>query len=316
MFFKKRTTNRLRARQPLHGNGLGTTPVFSYHARSTRSEQAGARRTSKLLWVAQPAKKPLLPRSAPRNVPKKFLGIVLAIIGVAVAVNSAMLSRDPEIIALADSAARRSLLHTEETYYQAARSILGGSLANSTKLTVDTGQVAEAIKKQFPELEEVSVALPLTGHTPLVYIQPAQPALLLKSAGDILVISDSGRVLAVSPSLTRLTKLGLTVVEDQSGLALRPGADALPGSDIAFITEVVGQLKAKKVAITALTLPAGASGLDVRLKDEPYIVKFNLRGEARAEVGTYLAVRSYLKRTRQTPASYIDVRVDNKAYYR
>lgn len=316
MLFKKKPTNQPRARQPLKTGG--STPVFSYHASSTRREQpTGTRRASKLLWVAAPGTRPTPSRpSAHRNLSKRAFVIVLAIVGTALAVNSLMLNRDPEVIALADSNSRRYLLHSQETYYEAARSILGSSLANTNKLTVNTDKIAAEIRRQFPELEEVSVALPLVGHQPVIYLQPAEPALLLRSAGDVLVVSSSGQVLAETANPARLAKLGLVVVEDQSGLALKPGTSALPGADVAFITEVVGQLRAKKLTLTALTLPRGASELDIRLKGDPYIVKFNLRGDARAEAGSYLAVRQYLKRTRQTPSSYIDVRVENKVYYR
>ena len=317
MLFRKRPTNQSRARQPIKANGLGKpTPVFSYHASSTRREQAGSRRTDRLLWVGTPTKKSSPPRPVSRNFSRRISLIVLAIVGTALVVNSLMLSRDPEIVALADTSTGRFLLHSQETYYEATRTILGGSLANVSKLTVNTDKIAKQLQEQFPELEEVSIALPIMGHKPTVYIQPAQPALLLKSAGNILVISSAGRVLAETTNLARLAKLGLIVVEDQSGLPLKPGVGALPSADVSFITEVVGQLKAKKLVPVAVTLPQASSELHLRLKEEPYIVKFNLRGDARAEAGSYLAVRNYLRRTHQTPSAYIDVRVENKVYYR
>jgi hypothetical protein len=318
MLFKKKSSNEpRRARQPIRTEGMGSKPVFSYHARSARSEAGGERRASKLLWSAAPSKKPPSPRPSFNNSSKRFLMVVLAILGIALAVNSLMLSRDPEVLELADSSGRRLLLRSQDAYYQAARGILGGSLANTNKLTVDTARVAQAMKKQFPELEQVTVTLPLFGHKPVIYIQPAQPAILLKDAGvNVFVVSDSGRVLAEVTNLSRVAKLGLVLVEDQSGLPLKPGTAALPSADVAFITELVGQLKAKGLTPSAVVLPKGTSELDVRIKGSAYLIKFNLRGDARAEAGAFLAVKRHLEREKKTPASYIDVRVENRAYYR
>jgi len=54
----------------------------------------------------------------------------------------------------------------------------------------------------------------------------------------------------------------------------------------------------------------------VKVKGVPYNVKFNLMGDARAEAGTYLAVKQRLEAGHVTPGSYIDVRVDERAYYK
>ncbi len=66
-----------------------------------------------------------------------------------------------------------------------------------------------------------------------------------------------------------------------------------------------------------MTLPVGTSELDVRLAGQPYSVKFNLEsGTARQQAGTFLATESKLKSQNVTPAEYIDVRVDGRAYYK
>jgi hypothetical protein len=108
----------------------------------------------------------------------------------------------------------------------------------------------------------------------------------------------------------------LVVVQDQSALAVTAGASALPSDDIGFITEVIGQLAAKNLHVSSLVLPGGVRELDVRIEGAPYTVKFNLRGDARVEAGAFMAVKQQLERENKTPGSYIDVRVDNKAYYR
>jgi hypothetical protein len=65
-----------------------------------------------------------------------------------------------------------------------------------------------------------------------------------------------------------------------------------------------------------MTLPPAASELDVQIVDQPYFIKFNLENDdPRQQVGTYIATQAYLTSQHITPAHYIDVRVDGRAYY-
>ena len=65
-----------------------------------------------------------------------------------------------------------------------------------------------------------------------------------------------------------------------------------------------------------MTLPPAASELDVKIAGKPYFVKFNLQADdARRQAGTFLATQAQLQRKGITPAQYIDVRVEGRAYY-
>lgn len=300
--------------RPMKTDGLGAQPVFSYHARSARTDPNAKR--SKLLWV-NAADKPVSPRKPAKSRSRRVFVVVGSILLVALLLNGLFLSRDPLVVPVADAGGRQALLRAQSTYQQAAQAIFGSSLANTNKLTVNTARVAEELTRQFPELEQVSVTLPLFGRQPVVYVQPAKPVLLFRASnGGVFVLDKNGRAVMDASLAKGLDKLGLPVVEDRSGLPVTAGSSALPSGNIAFITEVVGQLKAKKLKISSLTLPAGTSQLDVRIEGVRYYVKFNLRGDARAEAGAFLAVKKHLERSRKTPNSYVDVRVENRAYYR
>lgn len=319
MLFKKKPTNQpRRTRQPVKTGGLGgSRPVFSYHARSGRGEGEAGGRNPRLLWVAGDTPKAPVSRRPAKSLPKRFITVIFGTVALALVVNSLILSRDPGVVTLADTGTRRLLLRNSDSYYEAARTILGGSWTNVTKLTINTDRVAAELQRQFPELEAVSITLPLVGHQPVIYIQPAEPALVFKdTGGDLFIMGPSGMVLGDVSSLSRASKLGLPVVEDRSGLPAEPGRTALPSDNVAFITEVLRQLEAKKIEVTSLVLPQGGSQLDLRIKGARYFVKFSLQGNARAEAGAFLAVKKHLERERKTPSAYIDVRVENKAYYR
>lgn len=315
MFFKKRvrTDNSTRKRQtPVN---RGNSAVFSYHAsRSARSNNV-ATRSTKSFW--SPPEKSVRPRGSSTSWLKRAPAIALAIIAVALVVNGLLVSSNPEIITLADKQQQKVFLRSTETYQQAARQILSDSIFNTNKLTIDTTGIAEALSKRFPELAHVSVTLPVAGHQPAIYIQPALPALLVKTADNsVFILDTSGRALINAAQTSKVERLGLPVVEDQTGLPVALGKVALPSDEVAFIREVVGQLEAKGISITGVILPKGSSEVNLRIEGVPYIVKFNLHGDARAEAGAYLAVKKHLERENKTPSSYIDVRVDNRAYYR
>lgn len=317
LFGKKKTSEPRRIRQANATGKLGTQPVFSYHAQATRITQDEGRRTTKLLWT-NPSKS-ASPRPSPRRWPRRTALVALSIVGLVVLLQCMLVDRDPKIIILTKSPTTggQHLLRDQSAYLQAAQALLAGSLANSNKITINTAHLAQAMQEQFPELGNISIVLPVFGRQPVFHIEPTRPALLLKSSNnELFVLDDTGRAVMQAIQVPRLAALGLTVVEDQSGLSLKVGQSALPSSYVTFATEVIGQLKTKKLKILAMVLPAGTSELDVRIEGAPYLIKFNLQGDARAEAGAFLAVKQHLEREKKTPSDYIDVRVDNKVYYK
>lgn len=314
---KKKDDYSRGARRPSFVDGLGTKPVFSYHAQSARTEPAGVRRVTKLLWASPAADKPS-PRRTTRPLPRRVLTAALAVLIVALLLSNLFLTRDPVVMVHEQADGRQLLLRSQAEYQEAARELLAGSLANTNKLTINTREVADELQKKFPELAYVSVVLPIIGRQPTIHIQTTRPVLVLASSrsGGVFLVDESGRAVMDAAKVAASVKDKLPVVQDQSGLPVTVGDGALPSDNVDFITEVIGQLAAKGIRVAALVLPPAAGELDVRIEGAPYFVKFNLRGDARVEAGAFLAVKQQLERENKTPSSYIDVRVENKAYYR
>lgn len=320
MFFKKKNAGSTSRKR------LSSTPrraaVFSYHAsRATTDVPKRSGGSGRKLWQRQTTETPTAAVLNPKpRLLRRFRRLPMALIVIAMTgliLNGLALSSSPEVITLADATDRRIFLRDHATYEQIAHEVLDASIFSTNKITIDTQRIETQLRERLPELEHVSVVLPAFGHRPMVYMQPTQPALLLKVAdGNIFVLDVTGRALMNAVRNERIEKLELPLIEDQSGLPIALGKVVLPKNDVAFITEVAGQLRAKQIALTSMTLPPGTNELLVGVKDVPYTVKFNLRGDARAAVGSYLAVRQHLEREKKVPSMYIDVRVDNKAYYR
>ena len=312
--FKKKQPRTPARNRPTVTSERQRASVFSYHAsRSVSGSDSGggSRRPEN---KSQPTA--MSERLKPVGRLRRATRMLLFMAVIAAVLLNVVVSTTPKLL-VANTAARGQLfLQDEDIYMAAAASILQDSYMRRTKLTFNARAVANELSQQFPELGGVVVSVPFIGQQPVFYIEPAAPALLLASGAKVYVLDISGKALAELAHVPSVAKMNLPTITDQSGLPVTLGKIALPSTNISFVIEVIGQLKAKQLSVRSLALPAGTSELQVQVSGMPYIIKFNLHGDARAEVGAYLAVRQQLAKENKVPASYIDVRVENRAYYR
>jgi hypothetical protein len=300
-------------RQKLSADDLvPAPPSFAYRAKRSEAGRGTGRQT--------PHETPATAAGAARG---RFwlqrLGLIILLLAVIVsAVNVLSLSADPKVLPLATSSSR-SLLRPITDYEAAAARDLGSSIWNRNKITIDTASLNRQLLDQFPELSAVSVTIPLLAHRPLVYVQPAQPALILTADNNkgSFLIDTTGKALLRAATPAGFQQTNLPLLNDQSGLGIKTNRQVLPAASVSFIQTVMTQLAAKQVAVSGMTLPAAASELDVQIAGQPYFVKFNLQSDnPRREAGTFLAVINQLHRQNITPSQYVDVRVDGRAYYK
>lgn len=225
------------------------------------------------------------------------------------------LSPHAKIQTLATSKTAGALLRNQAEYQAAADKLLSGSLLNRNKITIDTGRISKQMTAQFPELASASVTIPLLGHRPTIYVEPAQASLVVAAGNGAYVVDQNGRALMPSADLPTAQKLPQIV--DQSGLSIHVGRRVLTPDDVVFVQTVLAELSAKRVGVSSMVLPAASRELDVYIAGQPYFVKFNLENnsDVRQQAGTYLATIAELQRQHVTPAHYIDVRVNGRAYY-
>jgi hypothetical protein len=303
----KSDNSRLRQR---HSTSDESLPKTSYRARRSGEELNVGRRTDRKSFMP-----PALHTG--RFWLQRFGLIVLLIAVIASAFNILNLSSEAQILPVAgdDSTA---LVFNKPAYQAAADHLLAGSLWNHNKVTVDTGKLTRQLLVQFPELASVSVTIPLLTHHPIIYIEPAQAALIIQSSsyGSFVLNADGRALVAATQNPLVAGQPTLPVITDQSGLKLMLGHQVLSANTVSFAQAVTAQLAAKKYTITSMTLPPAANELDVALAGQAYTIKFNLENnDPLQQVGTYLATLAELQSQGITPAHYIDVRVDGRAYY-
>jgi len=292
---------------------MGQNRTFSYYAARSQAELNTGRE-------AVQDKPPL------RRLPTRFqrlrkhsswlVGTVVLCAGM---VYQLQLSTTPKVVSLASSS-DVPFQQDSKVYQEAAHNMFAEAASNRNKLTVNASDIASRLQKQFPELQSASVSLPIIGNTPTVYVQPAEPAMVLAASNGTFVVGENGRALAEASAGTNLSRLRVPSVTDQSGLAVKAGEQVLPRSATAFISTVSTQLAAQKISVQSMTLPAAAGELDVYISGKPYFAKFNIEkataDDALQQVGTMIAVLKRLDKEGKTPNQYIDVRLAGRAYYK
>ena len=309
--FRKRTRTSRRSRQRADGTAERLGPAYHSSQRPPEAlETTGRQRLAE-------AKPPKSGRAAqPLGLRIKRAGVLLvAIIVLLAALSTLLVAPNAKVSPLINGGASKAFLRNQAEYQAAADKLLSSSIWNRNKVTINTDGIGSQMLKQFPELDSVSVTLPLFGHQPTVYVQPARAALVVAANNGAFVVDTSGK--ALMPSANLPTAHNLPQVVDQSGLPVRLNQQVLTADDVNFIQTILGQLSAKHVAVSSMVLPSTSRELDVYISGQPYFVKFNLEdsGNARQQAGTYLATAAELQREHVTPAHYIDVRVDGRAYY-
>lgn len=296
-----------RDRRQIRGTGV-SNPAFSYYTNRTPEVSRDRLQTKQdLAKPGETGKSRRLPRSFLAQLPFWLL-VVLAVVCV---LKVLALSTNPKVIILGKSSVSANYLQSTDTYVAAAHKLLGGSITNRSKLTINLGGVAKAMEQQFPELQTVSLDVPLIGSRPIVYVQVASPSLVLQTTHGNFALNKSGLVLTGLRSLPT----GVPLVVDQSGSTPKLGKQFLPSGTVAFVQTLAYQLAAAHLSVSTYVLPASSPyELDVRLEGQPYAIRCNLQGNATIQSGAAIATVQHLSTT--VPANYIDVRVPDRVYYK
>jgi len=278
--------------------------VFSYYSQRPSTETQGNKR---------------IKRTAPKTPGSRpwwhYAPSIMALIAIAVSLLYILgLSTNPKVLQSGGSG--KELLRPTSTYQQAAQKQFKSSVLNLSKLTINTSAITDQLQSQFPELADVSIALPLVGRRPIVYVVPSLPAMILKAGPNNFVINQQGKAIMTLDQLTAVADQHLPIITDQSGLAIKVGQAALPSTYVSFVATVLGQLQAKKLMVDGLVLPAKSFELDVHISGQAYTIKMNLQNDATQQIGAFLAASQKLAQNNQAPASYFDVRVPGRVYYK
>jgi hypothetical protein len=310
-FFKKQkpTEEISGRRRPLPSNSVSQrTQAFSYYNQRSAPQANTGRGQSQDSESAGSGSRPWYLQG-----PVMAVGAFVVLVGLMYLLT---LTSNPKIVELSSNGSNY-FMQESSVYQQTAAQSLSSSLFNKNKLTVDTVKVAKDLTTEFPEIHTATVVIPLLGHQPVVYISPYRPAFILTTTDNkAYLLDENGRAEASASQITNPDDLSVPTVQDKSGLEIKLGSQALPTGTVHFVLNVVSMLNAANVKPQTLALPAASSELDAAISGKPYLVKFNLQGDAKLQAGTFLATKERLEKDHVAPAQYIDVRVPERAYYK
>ena len=283
--------------------------TFFYHSQRSIEPEPTKRQT-----LRNPLKPQTVSRVASFSL-QRFGLLTVIIVTIISLINIVTLSSEPRIVLLGSN--QIGYLHTAAEYQKAAKLLFSKSFANSNKITIDSAGISEELARQFPELSNITIKLPLVSHDPIVYLSPNKVLIAITTANGLSYAIDSNGQVVGSINTNGFYKLNLIDIQDESTSPIHIGQPILSTNTVIFIQTIIYQLEQRNITISNLVLPASASELDMNIVGQKYLVKFNLEDpEPLQEVGTFLAVQHYLQGQGVTPSHYIDVRVSGRAYYK
>jgi hypothetical protein len=286
-------------------NSDGQATKFNYHSvrssaevnqgRTNREHQTELSDKTKNNWI--------------KHIPT--LIAILVVIGSII--YALTLSTNPRVVIIGQT--NQTIMQPTSEYQQVAQKLFSGSLLNRTKITVNTVKLANQLEQQFPELNGVSIIVPLIGRTPILEIRPSQSILILSNSQGQYVINQQGNAVLKLDSSVANT-FSLPVVTDKSGFNVVVGKEVLPSTSITFIKTVIDQFNKKNIPIQSMTLSTNPYELDVQVRGVPYFIKFNLLADPLYSVGTYFSVVKLFTPANPGPTQYIDIRIPGRAFYK
>lgn len=302
---RNRKPKEPQGRRPLSAR---SSTVFSYSQRnlpqSNLSLELGAARRDS----------PVKPK---QNINRFKPGLLPSYIALFVIIVTALYAIGLQTSPRLHIADQANTVHRSQKFYEAGiEKLWQQSILSQNKLTFNSKRMRSEILKSFPEIVDVKIDLPLLGRKPAVTLIPVTPVLELVSGSDMYYVNSSGQAVISTKDATKNQLDDLPVIIDETGLDTAPGKSILSVQDVAFLKNLHSYLLKARTSVLTITLPNNAANqADLRLTDETYYVKFSTTSDVRQAVGSYLAVRNRLSSEGVTPKQYIDVRVDEKAFY-
>jgi len=239
----------------------------------------------------------------------EVLAVIVTVVGVVVYYS--LLGSTPEVIIR--QTATGIPIRTPQVYRTIAQDAVGTSWRNKDKITLDRNGIAATIQKQAPEVKSMTVRASLLGRRPIIDMTVKTAILRIVRGSTMNVLTDDGQLIAVNNG----DFASLPLVRDASGLAFDAGNKLLTTAAVANIQMLETYFASESnLKLASLELPPAANEIWARLENQPYYVKFTLDENPRVAFGELLATIKNLKDKGITPAEYVDVRVEEKVFYK
>lgn len=185
--------------------------------------------------------------------------------------------------------------------------------------TVDGAQAERFVLGTFPEVASARLKpAHLLNPSLRMELSFRSPQYVWKDASNQPKYIDSkGRLF--SENLTSVDEASLIQIDDQSGIVIETGNAAVSQQTLSFIGGLQGELKpvykGKKV-LKRVIIPVSTREVRVVPEGESYYIKMSTERSLAEQVGELRSLLGFLRSKKITPKQYIDIRLEDKAFYR
>lgn len=177
-------------------------------------------------------------------------------------------------------------------------------------ILLNTGNLEQFLVDAEPGIKEAEVSRQGLNSIK-VNVSERQPKLNWKSGSIIYLLDIDGTVIGESKGpYTRLP-----TVSDSTNLPVEVGKRVAPSSFVNFCSEMYRRLPEVGIKPIEMIVPETTSEINIKT-DKGYRVKMDTTRSVEGELASLKAVQAELTRQRRTPAEYIDLRIENKAYFK
>ncbi len=161
-----------------------------------------------------------------------------------------------------------------------------------------------------PGLKEVKIERQGFNSINLI-IAERQPSLNWKAGGVIYLLDIDGTVIGESKG----PYVKLPTVTDSTNLPVESGKRVAPSSFVSFCAEMYKRLPEAGVKPVDMIVPETTTEVNFKT-DKGYLIKMDTTRTVEGELNDLKAVQSELAKAKKVPTEYIDLRIENKAYYK
>ncbi len=198
----------------------------------------------------------------------------------------------------------------------AANNYLGSSLFRNFKIGVDRASMAQELTQNNPEAGEVRVSLPLFSTEVKVEVTGRKSAALLITDPDnpVYVIDGEGVIFAEAGEGADLT--ALPVIRDSTGINPELGQSVTSPTVARFILIMNNRLPEFGYTPVEYEVGEALRQVNIKVKDKPYILKTSTEQGAGQQLAVLRFATNWLQQHKKAPQDYLDLRVDDRVYFR
>lgn len=200
-----------------------------------------------------------------------------------------------------------------DRYSQYIQGLLGSSVLNTNKFTLQSDKLSSMIVQQFPEISTVSVSTVVLGKKPLVRLSLYNLPITFESNGEKYAVAENGSVVGFSADFP--LQKNTILVKDESGITVAKSDVVIRSDDVEFISTVKSILTAQGRALEYVRLTSVPREIFVKTKDKNYEIRMYLDDDVIQQTGSWFAVEEVVGESGESITKYIDVRAGEKVYW-